>query len=128
MPSATDFYFDAAAQIDIDHWSQGRVVLLGDAAYCASPMSGQGTSLAIIGAYVLAGELAAASGLYQTAFAQFEQELRPFIKMNQALGLQSAKLMRSRENVNLVTWFVQMIMQIAPGRLIEFIINRSTRR
>src|SRR6516164_3852518 len=61
MPSASDYYFDAAAQIRMDHWSKGRVVLVGDAGYCASPMSGQGTSLALIGAYVLAGELAAAS-------------------------------------------------------------------
>src|SRR5262249_42840444 len=58
-----DYYFDAAAQICMDHWCQGRVALVGDAGYCASPMSGQGTSLALIGAYVLAGELAAASGL-----------------------------------------------------------------
>ena len=49
MPSASDYYFDAAAQIRMDHWSQGRVVLVGDAGYCASPMSGQGTSLALIG-------------------------------------------------------------------------------
>jgi len=55
MPDATDFYFDAAAQIHMDHWYQNRIVLVGDAAYCASPMSGQGTSLALIGAYVLAG-------------------------------------------------------------------------
>jgi 2-polyprenyl-6-methoxyphenol hydroxylase-like FAD-dependent oxidoreductase len=59
MPSAPDFYFDVAAQICMARWSRGRVVLVGDAGYCASPMSGQGTSLALIGAYVLAGELAA---------------------------------------------------------------------
>src|SRR5262249_15610856 len=53
IPGAPDFYFDVAAQIRMDHWSQGRVVLVGDAGYCASPMSGQGTSLALIGAYVL---------------------------------------------------------------------------
>ena len=86
MPSATDFYFDAAAQICMDHWSRGRVALVGDAGYCASPMSGQGTSLALIGAYVLAGELAAAAGAYQTAFQQYEKEMRPYVLLNQALG------------------------------------------
>ena len=60
MPTVSDWYFDTAAQIQMPRWSQGRVVLVGDAAYCASPMSGQGTSIALIGAYVLAGELAAA--------------------------------------------------------------------
>src|SRR5262249_21849582 len=72
MPTASDWYFDTAAQIDMPRWSQGRVVLVGDAAYCASPMSGQGTSIALIGAHVLAGELAAASGNHVRAFAEFE--------------------------------------------------------
>jgi 2-polyprenyl-6-methoxyphenol hydroxylase-like FAD-dependent oxidoreductase len=127
-PSAPDFYFDVAAQIHMTHWSQGRVVLVGDAGYCASPMSGQGTSLALIGAYVLAGELAAASGAYQTAFHQYEKELRPFVVLNQALGIKSANLMRSREVKNAFTWLLEQMMRISPGRLIEFFINRSTRR
>jgi 2-polyprenyl-6-methoxyphenol hydroxylase-like FAD-dependent oxidoreductase len=67
MPTASDWHFDTAAQIDMSRWSQGRVVLVGDAAYCASPMSGQGTSIALIGAYVLAGELVAASGAHLPA-------------------------------------------------------------
>jgi 2-polyprenyl-6-methoxyphenol hydroxylase-like FAD-dependent oxidoreductase len=67
MPGAPDLYFDAAAQIHMAQWPRGRVALAGDAGYCASPMSGQGTSLALIGAYVLVGELATASGAYQTA-------------------------------------------------------------
>ena len=82
MPSAPDYYVDAAAQIRMDHWSQGRVVLAGDAGYCASSMSGQGASLALIGAYVLAGELAAASGAYQAAFQQYEKGMRPFVAVN----------------------------------------------
>jgi hypothetical protein len=59
------------------------------AAYCASPMSGQGTSIALIGAYVLAGELAAASSAHSRAFAEFENVMRPFVEANQALGLSS---------------------------------------
>ena len=128
MPRAPDFYFDAAAQICMARWSQGRTVLVGDAGYCASPMSGQGTSLALIGAYVLAGELAAASGAYQTAFHQYEEEMRPFAVLNQALGLRSANLMRSKENRTVSAWLLDRLMQIAPGRMTEFFINRSTRR
>ena len=78
-----------AAQIDMPRWSQGRAVLVGDAAYCASPMSGQGTSIALIGAYVLAGELAAASGDCPPAFEEYESAMGPFIEANQALGLQA---------------------------------------
>ena len=73
---------------------------MGDAGYCASPMSGQGTSLALIGAYVLAGELAAPSGAYQTAFRQYEEEMHPFVVVNQELGRKAANLMRSKEKKN----------------------------
>ena len=57
MRNAPDFYFDEMSQIVMDHWSIGRVALVGDAAYCCSPLSGQGTSVALLGAYILAGEL-----------------------------------------------------------------------
>ena len=82
------------------------MVLVGDAAYCASPMSGQGTSIALIGAYVLAGELAAASGAHPRAFAEFENVMRPFVEANQALGLRSSKLMRSGEKKSVVGWLL----------------------
>jgi 2-polyprenyl-6-methoxyphenol hydroxylase-like FAD-dependent oxidoreductase len=85
MWKAPDFYFDAMAQIKIDEWSRGRVVLLGDAGYCASPLSGQGTSLALVGAYLLAAELAAAGGDHAGAFAGYERRMRPFVAVNQAL-------------------------------------------
>ncbi len=57
MRCAPDFYFDEMAQIVMDHWSIGQVALVGDAAYCCSPLSGQGTGVALLGAYILAGEL-----------------------------------------------------------------------
>jgi 2-polyprenyl-6-methoxyphenol hydroxylase-like FAD-dependent oxidoreductase len=128
MPAANDYYFDAAAQICMDRWDRGRVVLVGDAGYCASPMSGQGTSLALIGAYVLAGELAAASGDHQAAFREYEKEMRPFVMLNQELGRKAASLMRSKEKKSASAWLLDQLMRLAPGRVVEFIINRSTRR
>ncbi|MEV4173745.1 FAD-dependent monooxygenase [Nonomuraea sp. NPDC049709] len=86
MPAAGDFYFDSLAQTHMPSWSNGRIAVLGDAAYCPSPASGQGTSLALVGAYVLAGELAAAHGDHRTAFGRYEQELRPYVELNQQLG------------------------------------------
>jgi 2-polyprenyl-6-methoxyphenol hydroxylase-like FAD-dependent oxidoreductase len=127
MPTASDWYFDTAAQIDMPRWSQGRVVLVGDAAYCASPMSGQGTSIALIGAYVLAGEMAA-SGDLSRAFAEFENVMRPFVEANQALGLKSAKLMRSGERKSVGGWFLKQLMRIVPGRMTEWFIRRGTER
>jgi 2-polyprenyl-6-methoxyphenol hydroxylase-like FAD-dependent oxidoreductase len=93
MPSAPDFYFDALSQVHMDRWSTGRVALVGDAAYCASPASGQGTSLAIVGAYVLAGELAAAGADHAAGFAAYETRMRPFAAANQALGPANVKRM-----------------------------------
>jgi 2-polyprenyl-6-methoxyphenol hydroxylase-like FAD-dependent oxidoreductase len=101
---------------------------VGDAGYRASPMSGQRTSLALIGAYALAGELAAASGAYEIAFDRYEREMRPFVMVNQALGINSANLMRSKEKTNVLAWLLEKMMQIAPGRMVEFFINRSTQR
>ncbi|TCO49716.1 FAD-dependent monooxygenase [Actinocrispum wychmicini] len=83
--SADGFYFDSLSLVELDRWSRGRVVLTGDAAYCASPASGQGTSLALVGAYVLAGELASSDDP-ATAFARYEQEMRGFVTANQKLG------------------------------------------
>jgi 2-polyprenyl-6-methoxyphenol hydroxylase-like FAD-dependent oxidoreductase len=128
MSSSLDFYFDVAAQISMGHWSQGRVALVGDAGYCASPMSGQGSSLALVGAYVLTGELAAAGGTYQAAFHAYEKEMRPFVTINQELGIRSAELMKSGEKTNVFAWLLERLMQIAPGRMLQFFINRSTRR
>jgi 2-polyprenyl-6-methoxyphenol hydroxylase-like FAD-dependent oxidoreductase len=78
LKNADDFYFEAVGQVKMDRWSQGRVALVGDAGYCASPTSGMGTSLALVGAYTLAGEL----GRHQDhteAFRQYEALMRPYV-------------------------------------------------
>ncbi|KOV85224.1 FAD-dependent monooxygenase [Nocardia sp. NRRL S-836] len=78
------YYFDAIGQVRLPRWSMGRIGLLGDAAYCASPLSGMSTSLALVGAYVLAGELAT-TGDPTAAFARFERTLRPYVARAQKL-------------------------------------------
>ncbi|HEY3684221.1 MAG TPA: FAD-dependent monooxygenase [Streptosporangiaceae bacterium] len=96
MWDAPDFHLDSMSQIHMDSWSRGRVVLIGDAAYSGSPLSGQGTSMAIVGAYVLAGELAAAGGDHRTAFARYDDELRDYVTANQALALTNKAQMDAR--------------------------------
>jgi 2-polyprenyl-6-methoxyphenol hydroxylase-like FAD-dependent oxidoreductase len=64
-------------------WSQGRIALIGDAAFCVSLLAGQGSALAMISSYVLAGELAQAGGRYRQAFDKYEARLRPFIEAKQ---------------------------------------------
>ncbi|WP_059410540.1 FAD-dependent monooxygenase [Cupriavidus basilensis] len=87
MQDAPDFYFDATNQVRMDGWSQGRVVLVGDAAYSVSPATGQGTTVAMVGAYVLAGELAMANGNLLAGISSYQQELRDYITHNQDFAL-----------------------------------------
>ncbi|WP_439657681.1 FAD-dependent oxidoreductase [Lentzea sp. HUAS TT2] len=72
------FYSQQVVQVRADRWSCGRLVLLGDAGYCPSPYSGMGTSLALVGAYVLANSLASHPGDISTALQDYEDTLRPF--------------------------------------------------
>ncbi|MFB4283989.1 FAD-dependent monooxygenase [Nonomuraea sp. MTCD27] len=81
-----DFYFDALGQVRMDSWSNGRVVLVGDAAWCASPASGAGAELALVGAYRLAGELAAAGGDHRVAFPRYDAAHRPLVDNKQQIG------------------------------------------
>ncbi|MEV5321277.1 FAD-dependent monooxygenase [Streptomyces sp. NPDC052687] len=91
MRTAEDFWFDTNALVVMDTWADGRVVLVGDAGYCAAPTSGRGTSQALIGAYVLAGELARAGSDHTAAFAAYEQTMRPFVTEHQAVGREGAQ-------------------------------------
>lgn len=84
MHTAEDLFFDVVSQIRMTDWSQGRVALVGDAAYAPSFLTGQGTSLALVGAYVLAGELATHTS-HAKAFAAYERVMRPFVTLNQGL-------------------------------------------
>lgn len=90
LRSSGDVYFDSLSQVELPRWSAGRVALLGDAAYCPSPASGQGTSMALVGAYVLAGEVAAAAGDHAAGFARYERVLRPYVERNLAFGRKMA--------------------------------------
>jgi 2-polyprenyl-6-methoxyphenol hydroxylase-like FAD-dependent oxidoreductase len=99
MWKAPDFHFDSMSQIHLPCWSKGRTALIGDAGYCSSPLSGQGTSLALVGAYVLAGELKAAAGEHRTAFARYEERMREFVAQNQRLAMESQEGPPPRESV-----------------------------
>ena len=78
-----DLYFDRVSQIYMPAWSRGRIALVGDAAFCASLMAGQGSALAMTAAYVLAGELARAGQAHDEAFQRYETLLRPYIATKQ---------------------------------------------
>jgi 2-polyprenyl-6-methoxyphenol hydroxylase-like FAD-dependent oxidoreductase len=83
IETCSDLYFDSVSQIRMDTWSQGRVALIGDACFCPSLLAGQGSALAMTGAYVLAGELKKAEGNYHIAFRNYEQLFHPLITRKQ---------------------------------------------
>ncbi|SMO32845.1 FAD-dependent monooxygenase [Solitalea koreensis] len=86
LDSAPDFYFDSVSQIRMSQWSKGRITLAGDACDCPSLLSGQGSTLAMVGAYILAGELKKAGGDYKIAFRQYENSFKPLIDDKQKLA------------------------------------------
>lgn len=90
MQRASDFYFDSTSQVRMPRWSQGRVALVGDAAACPSPLAGQGSSMALVGAYVLAGEIAAERGDHEAALAGYERKTRAFMLKNQLVSAEIA--------------------------------------
>ena len=92
MEDAPELYFDTISQIRLGQWSAGRVVLLGDAAWCTGP-GGNGTGHAMLGAYTLAGELAQASGDYQVAYRRYEQIMRPKVAKSQKTASGAARFL-----------------------------------
>jgi 2-polyprenyl-6-methoxyphenol hydroxylase-like FAD-dependent oxidoreductase len=87
VAAAPEFYFDSVSQIRMDSWHAGRIALVGDAAHASSALSGQGTGQALVGAYVLAGELAEADGEHEVAFARYQAAMRTYVEKNQKLGV-----------------------------------------
>jgi len=91
LDDAPDLSLDQISQVKMARWSKGRIALVGDAAYCASPISGMGTSLGMCGAYVLAGELGRHDDHAQ-AFAAYESIMRPYVDQAQDVPLFAPRL------------------------------------
>ncbi|WP_055554692.1 FAD-dependent monooxygenase [Streptomyces sp. NBRC 110028] len=91
MREADDLFIDVVSQIRMPRWSSGRVAMVGDAAYAPSFLTGQGTSLALVGAYMLAGSLADRDAT--AGFAAYEHDTREFVTLNQGrIGVGDATL------------------------------------
>jgi len=117
MDRAADFYFEAISQVRPPCYANGRVALVGDAAWCASPISGMGTTLALLGAYVLAGELARCDD-HRAAFAAYESFMRPHVRKAQRLPPGTPRIAnpRSDTGVRLLNTSARWASRVA-GRL-----------
>ena len=117
---------DRVSQVRLNQWKQGRVALIGDAAFCVSLLGGQGCALAMVAAYILAGELKRAGGDHEAAFDRYEQRLRDFIEAKQKAALTFASFFapRSRLALFLGNQFTKLmnipiITELAVGRQIR---------
>ncbi|XXU67047.1 FAD-dependent monooxygenase [Sorangium sp. So ce1097] len=90
MLRATDFHFYSLSQVRMSRWSRGRIVLAGDAGYAVSLGTGQATSVAMVGAYVLAGELAMHKDDLVGGIAAYEDVLRAYVTRNQDIALEQS--------------------------------------
>ena len=94
LDAADDLYFDRVSQIRMDPkqglWTRGRVTLVGDAAFCPSLLAGQGSALAMVAAYILAGELHRSNGDYAQAFSRYQERFGPFVFKKQQAALRFA--------------------------------------
>ncbi|OBC06418.1 hypothetical protein A5784_09930 [Mycobacterium sp. 852013-50091_SCH5140682] len=126
LDRAEDVYFDRVSQIWMDHWSNGRVMLIGDAAAAVSLLAGEGTGLAMLEAYVLAGELQRAGSDFGAAFDRYHGMLRPFIERKQraAQRFASAFAPRTRPGV----WARDRMSRLLSQRLIgDWLVQRQLR-
>ena len=111
------FYFDSITQLQLETWSRGRVTLVGDAGYCPGPAVGGSTSIAVLGAYMLAGELAQADGDYPRAFAAYEQQMADPVRRSRAFARVTAKTLipGSAAGVWAITLGAQLISMLPAG-------------
>ncbi|WP_434383123.1 FAD-dependent monooxygenase [Melittangium boletus] len=114
LARADDFYFEMIGQVRLDHWSKGRTVLVGDAAYAPSPISGMGTSLGLVGAYVLAGELSRHDD-HAEAFAAYERILRPYVDQGQDVSTIGPRIAQPRTRFGIALQRVALNLATKPG-------------
>ncbi|OBF59331.1 hypothetical protein A5787_21855 [Mycobacterium sp. 852002-50816_SCH5313054-b] len=103
LDGAPEVYFDRVSQIVMDRWSQGRVALIGDAAAAVSLLAGEGTGLAMVQAYVLAGELGRAGADHREAFRRYERRLRPIVEARQRSARAFASMFAPKTTLGLWT-------------------------
>jgi 2-polyprenyl-6-methoxyphenol hydroxylase-like FAD-dependent oxidoreductase len=130
LRTAHDVYFDEVAQVVMPRWSQGRVVLLGDAAFAVSLIAGKGATLALAGAVVLADALADRPGAIDEALAAYEARLRPWVEAAQRMARRNARLFTPANRVQLLAREAVLRLAAFPflAPLIKRLLNREGER
>jgi 2-polyprenyl-6-methoxyphenol hydroxylase-like FAD-dependent oxidoreductase len=116
MDAADDFYFDSISQIVMDSWIKGRVTLVGDAGCSPGPAVGGGTSIAMVGAYVLAQELGRAGRNYQIGLRVYEDRMRELAAKARSIGptTMSTLIPRTGIQVRLIPELLRLVTRMPP--------------
>jgi 2-polyprenyl-6-methoxyphenol hydroxylase-like FAD-dependent oxidoreductase len=114
MDRTDDFYFDVLRQVQMPRWSDGRVALTGDAAWCVTPMGGVGATLAVVGAYILAGELAQQAD-HRVALQSYEGHLREFVEKAQDIPKIAPRMANPHSHLGLAILHGTLRLVSAPG-------------
>ncbi|MDG6107382.1 FAD-dependent monooxygenase [Dactylosporangium aurantiacum] len=123
LDAADDFYLDGISQIRLPSWSRGRVTLAGDAGYGPGPAVGGGSSLAVVGAYVLASELAAAGDDHAVAFPAYERAMADAVAASRTIGPSVLATLIPRSELQV--WTMAQAMRLLP-RLPGFLQRKLT--
>lgn len=128
LDHAPNFYFDSIVQLEMDTWSRGRVTLVGDAGYCPGPAVGGSTSIAVLGAYILAGELTRFDGDYTQAFAAYERAMAQPVRHSRAFARTAARTLvpASQPGVRALLLGAQLV-SLLPGGLTKTVAKRNTK-
>lgn len=124
LQQTADLYFERVSQVKAPHWYKGRVAMIGDAAYCVTPIAGKGTDLAVTGAYILAGELARSTH-HDEGFKTYERFMRPYVTKMQKLppGVPRLAYPDSKFGIAILNSF----FALAGSRLAKSIVNIFSR-
>jgi len=124
LPNLDDFYFASIGQVKMDRWSKGRVTLVGDAGYCPSALTGMGANVALVGAYILAGELSRHQD-YSEAFKEYETWMRPYVTKAQKIipGIVRCALPNTRTAIDLRNAVLSFVFKPAITRFITKLIT-----
>ena len=122
------FYFDSITQLRLDTWSRGRVTLVGDAGYCPGPAVGGSTSLAVVGAFTLAGELALARGDHAVAYPAYEGALGDYVRGSRTFAASMANRLVPRNRAQLWALLAgTTLLTAVPGPLVRAVTRRAGR-
>lgn len=123
MHQSKDFYMQHVAQVKLTHWSAGRVTVVGDAGYAPSPFTGMGTSLAFIGAYILAGEVSESLHDLPAAVRSYERIMKPYVEKTQSLapGIPWIVNPQSSTGVRILEGCIAVVSYLTKTRIVDYL-------